>query len=71
MIITPAIRRNFFITLFLAIGVLAVGGFLFGNSEVGFYVVPGVAFFGGLGLLIALNDRELRHQERSDGTTPS
>ncbi|HYP54922.1 MAG TPA: hypothetical protein VEQ41_01285 [Solirubrobacterales bacterium] len=51
--------------------VLTVGGFLFHDSEVGSYVVPGVAFFGSFILLTVLNDRERRREQRSSGATPS
>ena len=71
MTVTPAMRRNFFLTLFLAASVLTVGGFLFHDSEIGDYVVPGVAFFGSFALLTVLNDRERRRQERSGGTPSS
>jgi hypothetical protein len=70
MTVTPAIRRNLYLSLAATVCVLTVGGFLFHDSEVGNYVVPGVAFFGSFILLSVLNDRELRRQERS-GETPS
>jgi hypothetical protein len=71
MIITPAMRRNFYLSLAAAVSVLTVGGFLFHDSEVGSYLVPGIAFFGGLILLNVLNDRERRREERSSRATPS
>lgn len=70
MTVPSEIKRNFYLCLAVAVCVLTVGGFLFHDSEVGDYVVPGVAFFGGLILLNVLNDREWRRQQRS-GETPS
>ncbi|HEX5763645.1 MAG TPA: hypothetical protein VFY04_11070 [Solirubrobacterales bacterium] len=70
MTITPVIRRNLYLSLASAVCVLVVGGFLFHNSAVGDYVVPGIAFFGSFVLLTVLNDREWRRQERG-GETPS
>ncbi len=70
MTITPAIRRNFYLSLLAAVCVLTVGGFFFHDSEVGSYLVPGIAFFGGLILLNVLNDREWRRLRR-DETPPT
>jgi|GEM_PF-6483239 len=71
MTITPAIRRNVYLSTAAAVFVLTVGGFLFHDSEVGNYLVPGVAFFGSIILLNVLNDREFRRQERSGETPPA
>lgn len=71
MTITPAIRRNLYLSLASAVWVLAVGGFLFHGSAVGDYVVPGIAFFGSFVLLTVLNDREWRRQEQSGKTRSS
>lgn len=71
MTITPAIRRNLYLSSAAAIFVLTVGGFLFHNTDIGNYVVPGVAFFGSLILLNVLNDREWRREEERGGTSSS
>lgn len=68
MTLPPAIRRNLYLSLTAMVCVLVVGGFLFHDSEIGNYVVPGVAFFGSFILLSVLNDRELRREEQRGGT---
>jgi uncharacterized membrane protein len=71
MTVPPAIRRNLYFSLTAMVCVLVVGGFLFHDSEIGNYVVPGVAFFGSFILLSVLNEREFRRQERSGEIPPS
>jgi uncharacterized membrane protein len=67
----PVITRNFYFSLFFMACVLAIGGILFHDSEVGSYVVVGVAFFGGLTLLDILDSRERRRNQGGDGPASS
>jgi hypothetical protein len=63
--------RNIYFSLFAMACVLTVGGFFFRNTEVGGYLVPGIAFFGSLVLLDVLNTRDRRRRDSATASRDS
>lgn len=58
------IDRAFIVSLLVFVGILFGGGFLFRGSEVGMYASTAVAFVVGPVLLVVLDIREGRFDER-------